>query len=83
MAPAAPKYLSVTMARTDGANRVIYHAHTTTAIALTFVLPLESEVFTRELWENLNPDNKISLFVRYTNLETRKYQQRILNKHSK
>ncbi len=36
---------------TDGAHRVIYHAHTTNVIALTFVLPLEDEVFTRELWE--------------------------------
>ena len=39
------------------------------------------DAFTKELWENLNPDNKISLFVRYTNLETGKYEQRILNKH--
>ncbi len=31
--------------------RVIYHAHTTNMIALTFVLPLKDEVFTRELWE--------------------------------
>ncbi len=36
---------------TGGAHRVIYHAHTTNVIALTFVLPLEDEVFTRELWE--------------------------------
>jgi len=36
---------------TDGKYRVIYHAHTTNVIALTFVLPLEDEVFTRELWE--------------------------------
>lgn len=36
---------------TDGRYRVIYHAHTTNTIALTFVLPLEDEVFTRELWE--------------------------------
>ena len=28
-----------------------YHAHTTNVIALTFVLPLKDEVFTRELWE--------------------------------
>ena len=33
------------------------------------------------LWENLNPDNKISLFVRYTDLTTGEYEQRILNKH--
>lgn len=31
--------------------RVVYHAHTTNIIALTFVLPLEDQVFTRELWE--------------------------------
>ena len=36
---------------TDGRYRVIYHAHTTNVIALTFVLPLEDEIFTRELWE--------------------------------
>lgn len=34
-----------------GRHRVIYHAHTTNVIALTFVLPLTDEVFTRELWE--------------------------------
>ena len=39
------------------------------------------DAFTVELWENLNADNKISLFVRYTDLETRAYEQRILNKH--
>ena len=36
---------------TNGAHRVIYHAHPTNVIALTFVLPLKDEVFTRELWE--------------------------------
>lgn len=36
---------------TEGRHRVIYHCHTTNVIALTFVLPLEDEVFTRELWE--------------------------------
>ena len=39
------------------------------------------DAFTAELWENLNADNKISLFVRYTDIETGKYEQRILNKH--
>ena len=36
---------------TKGKYRVIYHAHTSNVIALTFVLPLKDEVFTRELWE--------------------------------
>lgn len=36
---------------TKGMHRVIYHCHTTNVIALTFVLPLKDEIFTRELWE--------------------------------
>ena len=39
------------------------------------------DAFTAQLWENLNENNKISLFVRYTDLQTRQYEQRILNKH--
>lgn len=38
---------------TDGRYRVIYHAHPANLIALTFVLPLKDEVFTRELWETM------------------------------
>lgn len=36
---------------TEGKHRVIYHAHPANTIALTFVLPLTDEAFTRELWE--------------------------------
>ena len=36
---------------------------------------------TEMLWNNLNDANKISLFVRYTDMETGTYEQRILNKH--
>ena len=39
------------------------------------------EAFTAELWNNLNENNKISLFVRYTDLQTREVEQRIINKH--
>ena len=42
---------SVKKKATKGKHRVIYHCHTTNIIALTFVLPLDSKVFTRELWE--------------------------------
>lgn len=42
---------SVKKETTGGKNRVILHSHTTNIIALTFVLPLDSKVFTRELWE--------------------------------
>ncbi|MBQ9065199.1 MAG: rhamnulose-1-phosphate aldolase [Blautia sp.] len=37
---------------TNGEHRVIYHAHTTNIIALTFILPLRDDIFTRELWES-------------------------------
>jgi rhamnulose-1-phosphate aldolase len=36
---------------TGGRHRVILHSHTTNVIALTYVLPLDNKVFTRELWE--------------------------------
>ena len=38
---------------TSGEHRVIYHAHPANLIALTFVLPLKDEVFTREIWETM------------------------------
>ena len=44
-------------------------------------IPADIDAFTDELWQSLNEDNKISLFVRYTDLETRQYTQRIINKH--
>lgn len=42
---------SIKVDETNGAHRVIMHSHTTNTIALTFVLPLDGAVFTRELWE--------------------------------
>ena len=36
---------------TGGKHRIIYHAHTTNIIALSYVLPLDDLIFTRELWE--------------------------------
>ncbi len=39
------------------------------------------EEFTNMLWTHLNPDNKISLFVRYIDLQTGAYEQKIINKH--
>lgn len=42
---------SVKKEATNGEHRVIMHSHTTNIIALTFVLPLDGTVFTRELWE--------------------------------
>ena len=39
------------------------------------------DTFTDMLWNNLNEANKISLFVRYTDLATGEFEQRIINKH--
>ena len=41
----------------------------------------DMDAFTNMLWANLNPDNKISLFVRYTNLNNGEVKQTIINKH--
>jgi rhamnulose-1-phosphate aldolase len=40
----------VRLSATGGASRVLHHAHPANIVALTFVLPLDSDVFTRELW---------------------------------
>ena len=37
--------------------------------------------FTDMLWENLNPENKVSLFVRFIDLEDGTSQTRIVNKN--
>lgn len=37
--------------------------------------------FTNLIWNSLNEDNKVSLFVRYIDLDTKKTETRILNKN--
>ena len=37
--------------------------------------------FTNLVWNNLNEDNKVSLFVRYINIEDGTYETRIVNKN--
>lgn len=37
--------------------------------------------FTKNVWESLNEDNKVSLFVRFIDIETGKYESRIVNKN--
>ena len=37
--------------------------------------------FTQLVWESLNEENKVSLFVRYIDIETGKYETRIVNKN--
>lgn len=38
--------------------------------------------FTNSVWENLNFENKVSLFVRFVDLETGKWETRIVNKNA-
>ncbi len=37
--------------------------------------------FTKLVWDNLNSDNKVSLFTRYIDLKTGKFESRIVNKN--
>jgi hypothetical protein len=39
------------------------------------------DAFTELVWNSLNPDNKVSLFVRYIDIATKKYETRIVNKN--
>ncbi len=45
-------------------------------------IPNDIEEFTKGLWENLNEDNKVSLFVRFIDLATGKADTRIINKNN-
>lgn len=41
------------------------------------------DAFTNMIWTSLNADNKVSLFVRFIDTETGKYETRIVNKNQK
>lgn len=41
----------------------------------------DMDAFTELVWNSLNADNKVSLFVRYIDIETGKYETKILNKN--
>ena len=41
----------------------------------------DAATLAKEVWENLNDDNKVSLFVRYIDLETQEADTVIINKH--
>ena len=41
----------------------------------------DMEEFVQMIWNNLNEDNKISLYVRFTDLETGAYEETIINKN--
>ena len=41
----------------------------------------DMEEFAQMLWNSLNEDNKVSLFVRYIDIETGNYETKIINKN--
>lgn len=45
-------------------------------------IPNDIEKFTEDLWNALNEDNKVSLFVRFINLENGEVKSKIVNKNA-
>lgn len=44
-------------------------------------IPNEIDAFTQLVWNSLNEENKVSLFVRFIDITTGKYETRIINKN--
>ena len=44
-------------------------------------IPDDMDAFTDTLWNSLNEENKVSLFVRYIDIATGKYETKIVNKN--
>ena len=44
-------------------------------------IPNDMEEFAKLIWDNLNEENKVSLFVRYVNLESGTFETKIINKN--
>lgn len=44
-------------------------------------IPDDMEAFTEMLWNSLNAENKVSLFVRYIDIATGEYRTKIMNKN--
>lgn len=45
-------------------------------------IPDDIKEFTNDIWDNLNEDNKISLYVRYTNLQNGEISEELINKNN-
>lgn len=46
-------------------------------------IPNDIDAFTNDIWQNLNADNKISLYVRYVSLKDGNIDSRMINKNQK
>ena len=44
-------------------------------------IPNDMDEFANTVWTSLNPDNKVSLFIRFIDIETGKYETKIFNKN--
>lgn len=44
-------------------------------------IPDDIETFAEEIWNSLNEDNKISLYVRYTDIRSGEYADKLINKN--
>jgi hypothetical protein len=44
-------------------------------------IPDDPDEFLMDIWNNLNEDNRISIYVRYTDLETGEYEAAMINKN--
>ena len=44
-------------------------------------IPDDIKEFTKDIWDNLNCDNKISLYVRYTDLQNGEIKEELINKN--
>ena len=47
------------------------------------LIPQNIDEFTKDVWENLDGNNRISLYVRYTDIATGEYEKRLINKYVK
>ena len=44
-------------------------------------IPNDIAAFTEEIWTNLNEENKISLYVRYIDLQSGVWESKLINKN--
>ncbi|MDD5921976.1 MAG: IMP cyclohydrolase [Eubacteriales bacterium] len=44
-------------------------------------IPEDIDAFTNEIWDSIDAENKVSLYVRYTDVKTGKYESRLINKN--
>ena len=47
------------------------------------IVPDDIDAFTNEIWNALDEDNRISLYVRFTELENGEYEERLINRNQK